>query len=144
MFCPKCGAENDDEAVYCAKCGAPLDDSTESRGNYYERRRSSALYGTSSSAIPGLVIGAIVIFIGITLSLGRDIGQIIGSWGSNFGQFMGNWGSNFGDFMGSWGENMGQFFADWGTTVGVRFGAMIAIIIGLAIIASTLSAQNRR
>jgi len=90
------------------------------------------------------VIGAIVIFIGITLSLGRDIGQIIGSWGSNFGQFMGNWGSNFGDFMGSWGENMGQFFADWGTTVGVRFGAMIAIIIGLAIIASTLSAQNRR
>ena len=144
MFCPTCGSENDDEAAFCAKCGAPLDGSTGSRENYYERRVTSALSGTSSSAIPGLVIGAVVIFIGITLSLGRDIGQIIGSWGSNFGDFMGNWGSNFGEFMGSWGENMGQFFADWGTSVGVRFGAMIAIIIGLAIIASTLSAQNRR
>ena len=148
MFCAKCGAENDDEAVFCAKCGAPLDDSTESREDYYERRVTSGLSGTSSSAIPGLVIGAVVIFIGITVSLGRDIGQIVGSWGSNFGQFMGNWGSNFGEFMGNWGEDMGRFFADWGAdwipSVGVRFGAMIAIIIGLAIIASTLSAQNRR
>ena len=144
MFCSKCGSENDDEAAFCAKCGAPLDDSTESREDYYERRVTSVLSGTSSSAIPGLVIGAIVIFIGITLSLGRNIGQIIGSWGSNFGEFMGNWGSNFGEFMGSWGEGMGRFFADWGTGVGVRFGAMIAIIIGIAIIASTLSAQNRR
>ena len=130
--------------MFCAKCGAPLDDSTESRENYYERRVTSALSGTSSSATPGLVIGAVVIFIGITVSLGRDIGQIVGSWGSNFGQFTGNWGSNFGEFMGNWGENMGRFFADWGTGIGVRFGARIAIIIGLAIIASTLSAQNRR
>lgn len=144
MYCPKCGAENDDEAVFCAKCGAPIDDSTGSRESYYERRVTSALSGTSSSANPGLVIGAVVIFIGIILFLGRDMGQIIGSWGSNFGDFMGNWGTNFGEFMGNWGENMGQFFADWGTGVGVRFGAMIAIIIGIAIIASTLSAQNRR
>ncbi len=144
MFCPKCGAENEDEAVFCAKCGIPLDGSTESRGNYYERRVTSAFSGTSSSAIPGLVIGAIVIFIGITLSLGRDIGQVFGSWGSNFGEFMGNWGTNFGEFMGNWGENMGRFFSEWGSGVGVSFGAMITIIIGLAIIASTLSAQNRR
>ena len=143
MFCSKCGAENDDEAVFCAKCGAPLDASTGSRESYYERRVTSALSGTSSSATSGLVIGAVVIFIGITVSLGRDIGQIIGSWGSSFGEFMGGWGSDFGEYMGNWGESMGRFFADWGTGVGVRFGAMIAIIIGLAIIASTLSAQNR-
>ncbi len=142
MFCPKCGAENDDEAAFCAKCGAPLDDTTESQGSY-ERRVTSPLSGISSSAIPGLVFGAIIIFIGITLSMGRDIGQIFGSWGSNFGDFMGNWGTNFGEFMGNWGENMGRFFADWGSGVGVSFGAMITILIGLAIIASTLSAQNR-
>jgi len=144
MFCPKCGAENDDKAVFCAKCGASLDDSTDGRGEYYERRVTSGFSGTSSSAIPGLIIGAIVIFIGITISLGRDIGQIVGSWGSSFGEFMGGWGSDFGEYMGNWGEGMGRFFADWGSSVGVRFGAMIAIIIGLAIIASTLSAQNRR
>ena len=143
MYCPKCGAENEDEAVYCAKCGAPLDGSTERQGSY-ERRATSPLYRTPTSAIPGLVIGAIIIFIGMTLSLGRDIGQIFGSWGSNFGESMGDWGTNFGEFMGNWGENMGQFFADWGTGVGVSFGATIAIIIGLAIIASTLSAQSRR
>ncbi len=143
MFCPKCGAENDDEAVFCAKCGAPLDDTTESQGSY-ERRVTSPFSGISSSAIPGLVFGAIIVFIGITLSLGRDIGQIIGGWGSNFGDFMGGWGSDFGEFMGNWGENMGRFFSEWGTGVGVSFGAMIAIIIGIAIIASTLSAQNRR
>lgn len=144
MFCPKCGAENDDEAVFCAKCGAPLDDTTESRENYYERRVTSPLSGISSSAIPGLVFGAIIVFIGITLSLGRDIGQIIGSWGSNFGDFMGGWGTDFGEYMGNWGENMGRFFSEWIPSVGVSFGAMIVIIIGLAIIASTLSAQNRR
>jgi hypothetical protein len=143
MFCWKCGSENDDEAAFCAKCGASLDGSTEGPEGLYERRPPS-VYRPSSSALPGLVIGAVVIFIGITLSLGRDIGQIVGTWGSNFGQFMGNWGSSFGEYMGSWGESMGRFFAEWGTTVGVRLGAMIAIIIGLAIIASTLSAQNRR
>jgi len=148
MFCPKCGAENDDEAAFCAKCGAHLDDSTMSRGDYYERRLSSGLSGTSSSAIPGLVIGAIVIFIGVTISLGRDIGQIVGNWGSSFGEFVGGWGSDFGEYMGNWGSNfgeqMGRFFSNWIPSIGVRFGAMIAIIIGLAIIASTLSAQNRR
>jgi len=56
---------------------------------------------------------------------------------------MGNWGSNFGEFMGSWGESMGRLFAEWGTSVGVRSGAIVAIIIGLAIIASTLSTSRR-
>lgn len=144
VFCSKCGSENDEEAAFCAKCGASLDGSTEGHDGYYERRPSRAYYRPSGSALPGLVIGVVVIFIGITLSLGRDIGQVIGTWGSSFGEFMGNWGSSFGEYMGSWGESMGRFFADWGTSVGVRFGAMIAIIIGLAIIASTFSAQNRR
>ena len=25
MFCPECGAPNDDDSVYCGNCGAPLD-----------------------------------------------------------------------------------------------------------------------
>lgn len=25
MFCPECGAPNEDEAVYCGNCGAPMD-----------------------------------------------------------------------------------------------------------------------
>ena len=143
MFCPKCGSENDDDAAFCAKCGAALGGPVEGREGYYERRPPSASYGSSGSAIPGLVIGAIIIFIGVTLTLGADIGQTIGRWGSDFGCFMGNWGSNFGEFMGNWGESMGRLFAEWGTSVGVRFGAIVAIIIGLAIIASTLSTSRR-
>ena len=144
MYCPKCGAENAEEAAFCEKCGASLDGSTAVRDGYPERRPSSDCFGPSSGAIPGIVFGAFIIFIGLILSMGRDIGQVFGNWGSNFGRFMGEWGSEFGEFMGNWGESVGRFFADWGTSVGVRLGAVIAIIIGLAIIASTLSAQSRR
>lgn len=37
VYCPVCGAENTEDAVYCIKCGAPLNG--ESRRVYYSRRR---------------------------------------------------------------------------------------------------------
>jgi uncharacterized membrane protein YvbJ len=36
VYCPECGAENEEDATYCAKCGAPL---KEGLGRPYYRRR---------------------------------------------------------------------------------------------------------
>lgn len=37
VYCPECGTENDDEAVYCTRCGAVL--KGEPGRVYYSRRR---------------------------------------------------------------------------------------------------------
>ena len=36
VYCPECGVENDDEAVYCTRCGMPL--KKEAPRVYYSRR----------------------------------------------------------------------------------------------------------
>jgi hypothetical protein len=91
-------------------------------------------FGLSGGALPGLVIGAIIIIVGLASALGGGLGQTVGSWGGSFGEVIGRWGESFGESVGSWGEGVGRFFAEWGTTWGSRIGASIAIIIGLAIV----------
>ena len=34
MFCPQCGAHNEDDAIYCGECGAVLDTDSEIVGDY--------------------------------------------------------------------------------------------------------------
>ena len=143
VICSKCGLENDNEARFCFNCGVPLDQVSESIRTHSTRNIEKTYPRIYNDAIPGLIIGAIIIFIGITYSIGQDFGRIIGNWAGNFGQFMGNWGENFGRNMGEWGENFGRFFADFGISMGSKFGASIAIIIGLIIIAYTLNVYNR-
>jgi hypothetical protein len=80
-------------------------------------------FGDSGGTLPGLVIGAIIIIVGVTSVFGR-----------NFGEMMGTWGERFGESMGRWGEGVGRFFADWGTSWGSKIGASFMIIFGLAIL----------
>jgi len=90
-------------------------------------------FGLSGGTLPGLVIGAIIIIVGVTYALGGD-----------FGEMMGAWGESFGEGMGRWGEGVGRFFADWGTSWGSKIGASVAIIIGLAIVYYALYGRGRR
>ncbi len=110
VYCPKCGAQNSDEADYCEGCGEPL-------------KTSSIRRPAPSNPLVGIIFGAIIIVIGVTYAIGRD-----------FGTMMGTWGENFGDYMGTWGENVGRFFAEWGTNFGQSFGALVLILIGLVIV----------
>ncbi len=116
VYCPKCGAQNSDEDDFCASCGESL-------------KTKGIRRPTPSNPIVGIVFGVIIIIVGMSFSFGRD-----------FGTMMGNWGENFGDYMGTWGENVGHFFAEWGTNFGQSFGALMLILMGLAIL---LTQYNR-
>ena len=90
-------------------------------------------FGLSGGALPGLVIGAIIIIVGVVSAFGWD-----------FGEMMGAWGESFGEGMGRWGEGVGRFFADWGMSWDSRFGASIMIIVGLAIVYFVTVGRGKR
>jgi hypothetical protein len=90
-------------------------------------------FGLSGGTLPGLVIGAIIIIVGVT-----------SVFGGNFGEMMGAWGENFGEGMGRWGEGVGRYFADWGIGWGGKIGASFLIIIGLAILYYFMYGQGNR
>jgi len=133
MICPKCSNNNRDEAKYCINCGTPLDEKDYSQKHISKLQTDWRYTRQPSGALPGVVIGVIIIIIGITSVFGGD-----------FGKIMGNWGENFGEFMGNWGEGVGRFFADWGTSWGSRIGASIMIIFGLAIVYHFMYGRGRR
>lgn len=86
VYCPKCGAENEDDAEKCAKCGASLYSVKRS-----SRRRDDACFGPREErhfeeecfglpyggAIVGLLFGVIILIFGaawvVSLSLGIEI-----------------------------------------------------------------------
>ncbi len=133
VYCAKCGAENSEDSSVCINCGTGL-------GSFQASRivRSKPRGPRGSSVSPSLIFGVIIIIIGITFSLGQNIGQIAGEWGEDFGESMGTWGENFGESMSAWGENIGQTFSDWGMGWGSYLGAFIMIVIGLFIVTRSL------
>jgi len=132
MICPKCGSENRDDARFCAGCGAALDGAGDVQRRVYRDREDEMCFGPSGGALPGLVIGAIIIIVGLASVFGGD-----------FGETMGAWGESFGEDMGRWGEGVGRFFAEWGTSWGAQIGAFSMIIFGLAIVLYVLNARDR-
>ena len=66
VYCPKCGTENDDNALVCKNCQANL------RANSYRRRRDDdQCFGSeSNSYIWGLLFGLLVIIWGLSSLLG--------------------------------------------------------------------------
>jgi hypothetical protein len=144
MICPGCGSENLDDARFCTVCGAALDGTGDVLRPVSRGRAEPDCFGLSGGTLPGLVIGAIIIIVGLASALGGGFVQMMGSWGGSFGEAMGRWGESFGESVGSWGEGVGRFFAEWGTSWGSRIGASIAIIVGLAIVYYALYGQGRR
>ncbi len=143
MICPKCGSENLDDARFCTGCGAALDQASDTRRTGYRARTEPDCFGLSGGVLPGLLIGAFIILIGVASALGGGFGQMMGSWGGSFGEAMGRWGENFGESMSSWGEGVGMFFAEWGA--GYRtFGALVVVLIGLAIVYYTMYGRGKR
>ena len=122
-----------DDASFCAGCGAALDGAGDAPRAASRDRTDQMCFGPSSGALPGLVIGAIIIIVGVT-----------SVFGGNFGEMMGTWGENFGEGMGRWGEGVGRFFADWGTSFGSTTGSSLMIVMGLAIVFFVLLGRSRR
>lgn len=140
MICPNCGSENLEDASFCSSCGAALDGTGDVPRPVSRDRGDQMCFGGSGGALPGLVIGAIIIIVGITSVFGGNFGYMMGMWGEGFGEGMSRWGEG----MGRWGEGMGRYFSDWGMGWGSTIGASISIIIGLAILYYFMYGRGKR
>jgi hypothetical protein len=74
MICPNCGSDNLDDASFCASCGAALDGGRYVPRPVSRRREDQMCFGPSGGALPGLVIGAIIIIV--REELRRDDGDV--------------------------------------------------------------------
>lgn len=85
VYCPKCGAKNEDDAKFCAICGASLypERRTVRRHNecFGQRdRQQEECFGLPyGGAIAGIIFGLFIIIIGISVAFeGFNIGRVIG------------------------------------------------------------------
>jgi uncharacterized membrane protein YvbJ len=71
VYCTKCGTSNAEDAKVCVNCGAPLYSADGEGSSYMGRVRYERRYNVHrrGSPIPGLIIGVIVIFIGLSVLL---------------------------------------------------------------------------
>ena len=73
VYCSKCGTRNDDAATHCTNCGAPLYTVGErysgSEREYYRRVEHECFGLPNGGAIVGVIFGAIVIILGVSLYL---------------------------------------------------------------------------
>jgi len=78
VYCPKCGANNDEGTKFCVKCGAALypEKPREKREEYAcfgprEKRVEEECFGIPyGGAIAGIIFGAIIIIFGLATILG--------------------------------------------------------------------------
>ena len=76
VYCTKCGAKNEEDAVVCVKCGASLVGRPAWRRE--RRRPEEECFGLPhGGAIVGLVIGIIIILVGLASLYEIDIGPLI-------------------------------------------------------------------
>ena len=93
VYCTKCGAKNEEGVEYCIKCGANLWVSREKRferrakewgedfgrraeewGEQFGKRAEEECFGLPhGGSIVGLIIGAIILLLGLSLLLGIEI-----------------------------------------------------------------------
>ena len=76
VYCTKCGAKNEEDAVVCVKCGASLVGRPAWRRE--RRRPEEECFGLPhGGAIVGLVIGIIIILVGLASLYEIDIGPLM-------------------------------------------------------------------
>jgi len=85
VYCTKCGTNNAEDAKFCVKCGAALypEKRRERRedtcfGPRREGRVEEECFGIPhGGAIVGIIFGAIIIFLGLAIVSGQDVGRWI-------------------------------------------------------------------
>jgi ribosomal protein L40E len=76
VYCTKCGAKNEEDAVICVNCKEPLMSYKSVRRE--RRRKENECFGLpNGGAIAGLVIGLIIILWGVSSVLDIDFGSYL-------------------------------------------------------------------
>ena len=146
VYCSKCGAQNEDNALDCINCKAPLQPTLLERSRQpRERHWEDKFFGLPFGGTIGLVIGGLIIFsilaalfqesfglifglvIGLLIMVMEQFGLKMSNCGRHFGGWMGNWAIEFGEWMGNWArENLLGSIQ--------MLGSFMMIIAGLVII----------
>jgi hypothetical protein len=63
VYCTKCGAENEDDALNCKNCGEPLQGY---RPRRYSRREDDMCFGPKGGSWFGIFIGLMIILAGVS------------------------------------------------------------------------------
>ena len=68
VYCTKCGAENEEDAVNCTSCEAPLKEEISSRRYRPVRRRrdDDLCFGSGGGSKIGIFIGLMIILAGVS------------------------------------------------------------------------------
>jgi len=68
VYCTKCGAENEEDAVNCASCGEPLREEIRSRSyrRVSKRRDDDLCFGPGGGSKIGIFIGLMIILAGVS------------------------------------------------------------------------------
>lgn len=84
VYCSKCGTRNDDTAKICSNCGVPLYTVGEqypgSEREHYRRVENECFGLPNGRMIVGLVFGAILILVGLTMFLQATYNIRIDIW----------------------------------------------------------------
>lgn len=81
VYCTKCGAKNEEDALVCVKCGTSLHKVPVAPWSYERRRAEEECFGLPhGGAIAGLVIGLIIILVGFSWLISRVAGIEIDVW----------------------------------------------------------------
>lgn len=87
VYCPKCGAKNEDNAQICVSCGASLQGpkravkrrENDCFGPRGEKRFEEECFGLPyGGAIVGIIFGIIILAFGVSWLLGRSLWDYIG------------------------------------------------------------------
>jgi uncharacterized membrane protein YvbJ len=85
ITCTRCGAQNEDDAKFCVSCGATLNVRSKKREDTCfgqpEHRVEQECFGLPyGGAIIGIIIGAFIIIMGLSMLLNLDLGQYVGAF----------------------------------------------------------------
>jgi uncharacterized membrane protein YvbJ len=66
VYCTKCGAKNEEDAIVCVKCGASLETAPPPSRRYERKRKEEECFGIPhGGAIVGLAFGIIILIWGL-------------------------------------------------------------------------------
>jgi len=78
VYCDRCGAKNEEDAVFCSKCGSELKEGGHRHHKGHYKQRDECFGLPHGGLIAGLIFGSLLIIFGLSSIFGWTIWNYIG------------------------------------------------------------------